>query len=483
MHTRGSIAGLLLGFSMTVGSGAPPPEPDTDDELPRVVLMVNRHVEVRGFVEYEDNDVIVVRSVHNEVESFPKARLLQVVRLVKPRPGQQGVVVLRNGQVRRGVILEDTFEHVLIEIEGIRAKLVREAVDHVELEPTFDERYAALKASLKPQMERQHLALCRWLLEEHRYDLAQVELRELLAATEVPEARRLLRIVDAQLALQQRAAERVGSGGGPPDRKDRVEPDRTAGPVYEQDLLPDTILTPDDVNLIRVLEIDFNDPPKVVVSPDTIRALIEGYATSPLIPAGQAGRTALFQADSIQIVRLMFELRARELYPQIQVISEPRALNMFRQRVHDTWLMNNCATTRCHGGIHAGPLFLHRRHSKDDRVRYTNLLILERLEVNPDWPLINYDNPEMSLIIQHGLPRSEARLPHPRVKGWKPIFGPGRHRLKGAALRWIGSLMQPRPEYPVDYEPPRLETPGATTAADPDDGGDPHQPPGSRAPR
>ena len=165
---------------MTVGSGAPPPEPDTDDELPRVVLMVNRHLEVRGFVEYEDDNVIVVRSVHNEVESFPKARLLQVVRLVKPRPGQQGVVVLRNGQVRRGVILEDTFEHVLIEIEGIRAKLVREAVDHVELEPTFDERYAALKASLKPQMERQHLALCRWLLEEHRYDLAQVELRELL---------------------------------------------------------------------------------------------------------------------------------------------------------------------------------------------------------------------------------------------------------------------------------------------------------------
>ena len=48
MHTRGSIAGLLLGFAMTVGSGAPPPEPDTDDELPRVVLMVNRHLEVRG---------------------------------------------------------------------------------------------------------------------------------------------------------------------------------------------------------------------------------------------------------------------------------------------------------------------------------------------------------------------------------------------------------------------------------------------------
>ncbi len=470
MHKRGSIAGLLLGFAVTAGPAAPPPEPDPGDDLPRVVLMVNRHMEVRGFVEYEDDDVIVVRSLRNEVESFPKARLLQVVRLVKPRPGQRGVVVLRNGQIRRGIILEDTFEHVLMEIEGIRARLVREAVDHVELEPTFDERYAAFKASLKPQMEREHFALCRWLVEERRYDLAQVELRELLTASEVPEARRLLRIVDAQLALGQRAAERARTNGRKSDPKDPLDTDRTSGPVYEQDLLPDTIITHEDVNLIRVLEIDFNHPPKVVVGPDTIRALVEGYATSPLIPANQADRTAMFKADSIDIVRLIFELRARELYPQIQVVSEPRALNLFRQRVHDTWLMNNCATTRCHGGVHAGPLFLHRRHSKDARVRYTNLLILERLEANPDWPLINYDHPEMSLIIQHGLPRSEARLPHPKVRGWKPVFGPGRHRLKRAALEWIRAMMQPRSEYPVEYEPPRLETPGATTAADTENG-------------
>ena len=47
----------------------------------------------------------------------------------------------------------------------------------------------------------------------------------------------------------------------------------------------------------------------------------------------------------LDIVRLMFELRARDLYGQIQVNSEPYSMNLFRQRVHDTWLMNNCATS------------------------------------------------------------------------------------------------------------------------------------------
>jgi hypothetical protein len=124
--------------------------------------------------------------------------------------------------------------------------------------------------------------------------------------------------------------------------------------------------------------------------------------------------------------------------------------------VHDTWLINNCSTTHCHGGPFAGRLFLHRRNFKDDNVRYTNLLILERLKLDPEWPLINYDKPEDSLIIQYGLPRESARKPHPRVDGWKPVFSPINQKMKGDTIEWIMAMMQPRPEYPVDYEPPKL---------------------------
>jgi hypothetical protein len=152
----------------------------------------------------------------------------------------------------------------------------------------------------------------------------------------------------------------------------------------------------------------------------------------------------------------MFKLRARELYPKINVITEPWALNLFRRRVHNTWLLNSCATVRCHGGGRAGRFYLYRQRYKDERVRYTNLLILHRMELDRDWPLINYSEPMMSLIVQHGLPRREARKPHPDVKGWKPVFGPGGQRMLRDTLDWIDSMMKPRPEYPVEYEPPQL---------------------------
>jgi hypothetical protein len=356
-------------------------------------------------------------------------------------------------------------------------------VDHVQLEPTFDERLRLFRESLASTYSPSiHFELCRWLVDERQYTLAEEELSQLVAKSKLPEAVELLRVVQAQLALQApRPPRRNDRDDDSPDEPDDDRP--RSGSVLEADLLPDTIISAADVNVMRVYEIDFANPPKVAVDPDTIRALLEAYGTSPLIPASTEERTALFRADPLQIVRLMFELRAREFYPRIQVLSEPHSLNEFRRRVHNTWLINNCATSGCHGGARAGRFFLHRRDHKDDRVRYTNLLILERLSLNEQWPLINYDDPMMSVIIQHGLPRSQARLPHPPAKGWKPVFAGSSPRLLQGTLQWIDSMFRPRPDYPVEFEPPVMGGSGPPAAfpeqepgespADPAPGSDP----------
>ncbi|UCD75066.1 MAG: hypothetical protein JSV91_14930 [Phycisphaerales bacterium] len=442
---------------------------DRDGGQQRVILYVNRNLMVTGFLELEDDEVIVVRTPEGVLESFAKARILEIVRLVEPKPGQAGVVILRNGRIQEGLILEDAFEYVLMEIEGIRSRLKRPVVHHVILQPSFEEKYEAYRSAIGPNMHEEHLGLCWWLMAQRRYELAEKELKELVAKKETPEARQLLTVVQAQLALGTPPPLDEDAGRPSPANPDGEE--RETGMVTEKDLLPTKILTHRDVNIIRVYEIDFERPPKLTIGPDTIRQLITSYGTNKQIPASQTGRTAMFRADPIDITRLMFDLRARELYDQIQVLSEPYALNMFRQRVHNTWLMNNCATSRCHGGVHAGRLFLHRRGYKDERVRCTNLLILERLEIDPAWPLINYDDPEMSLIIQHGLPRDQARMPHPDVKGWKPVFRPVNPRLLRDALAWIRSMMQPRPDYPVEYEPPKIGGSGPEDGGEGDDGG------------
>ena len=147
-------------------------------------------------------------------------------------------------------------------------------------------------------------------------------------------------------------------------------------------------------------------------------------------------------------------MKARELYPEIKVESMPASLAQFRTNVHNAWLIRNCATSGCHGGQNAGRFFLHRIDSKDTRTILENLLILERLRLGGPQRLVDYENPDRSLLIQYALPPSEARTPHPDVPGYKPVFPSGESRMKSETLNWINSMYQPRPKYPVDFEPP-----------------------------
>lgn len=452
-----SAAAMLLLLASADSGGDPTDPPETTAETiapaedtlpPRVIVHENRRREVPGHVAFEDEDTIFLTHLDGRLERFMKDRIMGIIRLVDPAPGQTGTVFLRNGQQRTAIVLEDTFAHVAIEIEGVRTVLTRDVVDHVELDATFEDRYSAFKASLRPDMPAGHLALCRWLIREQRLDLAEAELNELLSRHDDHEARQLLRVVSAQRELAARPE--PPAKPREPERADRRERE---GPL----------VTAEDVNLIRVYEIDFARPPRIDLPRAAIDNLLANYARSPLLPATPEGRQALYRADPLTVVEeLIFKLQARDLYPEIRVITEPHALNIFRQRVHNAWLMNNCATSRCHGGPDAGRLVLHRRGYKGTRVRYTNFLILERLHLDPEWPLVNYQTPMDSLIIQYGLPRPMARKPHPAARGWKPAFRGLDDRMVRRTVEWIESMMEPRMDYPVDFDPnsPRPESPG-----------------------
>lgn len=417
----------------------------------RVYLIIDRHTELGGRLVRQTADEIVIEHA-GEQKTFPKARILSIIPLVEPEPGQNGVVRLRDGNTFRGIVLADDLDEVRMEIAGIETRFPRKSVLQVVLEDSDEDKYRRLKQAIPKIDHVRRLALCRWLHERRMYREALAELDELLADFDLGDARSLRAVVAAQLALERPAPRPASrSAGG------EIDPgDVARGTIPLKDLLPQRLLSREDVNLIRVLEIDFRRPPRVSIDPETIRTLIQRYAAHPAIPATSEGRTRMFRADPIDLVRLMFELKARDLYPQISVDSEPYALNLFRQRVHDAWLIGNCATSRCHGGLDGGRFFLHSRNSRDERARFTNLLILLRSEW-PEQPLVDFERPLDSLIIQHALPRTEARFPHPDVPGWKPVFTNANQRLLADSIRWIESMYQPRPTYPVEYEPPVLQ--------------------------
>ncbi len=452
--------------STTPSQGASPsaqaaqPSPIAPASSPRRVhLVVDRKNECGGVVVYEDEDRIVLERDGKRSE-FKKDEILDVIPLMEVLAPTPGVIYRRDGTGFPADIVADDYDEVRYQVGVVKGTAPRSEVYRVALSRPFEERYRAIKATLKKDDTIRRLALCDWLISEGKYIEAQAELTQLIEDAKMPEAVVLLRQVTAQLATTK-GRDRADS---PPSEANdpNYVPDEPPPPAR----LPTRTMTPDEINLIRVYEIDLDQPPKITIDHADTRALLSDFSASPLVPTDAIAQTALVQGDPLQIVKLAFQLKARDFYSKIRVTSEPASLSAFRRKVHDGWLITNCATSRCHGGSDAGKFFLFHLNTTDARVRYTNLLNLLRGTSNGR-PLVNFEDPLQSVIVQYALPESEATTPHPAVKGWKPVFGKKLYPQKlEETLQWIRSMYQPRPVYPIEYVPPDLTAPLPGSPAD-----------------
>ena len=475
------------------------PSAEAQPTQPRQVwIFVDRWKEFGGTVVGETEQDITVFDGH-ETRTFIKAKVVDIIEVVRPKPGQRGVIQLRDGTIVRGEILRDSIEEVEFKVDSVQGKLPRSQVYRVVLELDFDTRYARIKAGISPEEHGRRLGLARWLTDQGRMDLAILELEALLRDGDVEEARDMLRDINARVKLAQsveeakRAKANQGTapkptdatpvtttpgtaapgtaapgtqpaGNTPPDAPRTADPATAEQPVRRppttREMLPKDLISDADVNLVRVYEIDFKDPPRLTVTPEGVRQLILRYGSSALVPATTQERNALYSKPSVDLARLLFDLKARDLYSYIEVEEDPASLAKFRTRVHNSWLIGNCATSRCHGGVDAGRFFLYTGNAKDQRIRYTNLLTLLSFKVDGK-PMVNFEDPPNSLLVQYAMPRNQARYPHPDVKGWKPVLSDSTPQLMQDTLDWIRSMYQPRPDYPVDYKPPMLDAPDA----------------------
>lgn len=383
------------------------------------------------------------------------------------------VVSMKGGQRVAGLLVSTDATHLTVRIAGINTRLPIDTIEKYEVLAPIIERYEQLRGSIGDEPEA-IVRLARWLQDREQYPLALTEVnRALEIEPDNGEARRLKEILEQLIILRTRP--RTAD-----PRKPAPEAANPARPAPGE--FP--LLTPADINLMRVYEIDLAAKPRVVISRDTTMRLLSAHAGHPLVPVTQEGREAIARRPALEILDLMFKLRAREFYREVQVLDPPASIRLFRENVQRTWLMS-CATTQCHGGLEAGRLVLSNHSPNSDPSVYTNLLILERFRtgINADTPapgepygrpLINWDQPERSPLLHVGLPRGDSLFPHPRVPrpdnpasdAWKPEFRSTEDRLFRKAVEWIRAMYRPRPEYPISYAPLRpFEPPTPAPAA------------------
>lgn len=399
---------------------------------------------------------------------------------VADEPGQS-LLILNDGRRFRGKIKsKDRFELVL-EIASIDTRF--KVADILEIVPlkSFDEYYKELKATIPTEDYQQRFRLCDWIYHRRHLELAARELEELLDDNgRLDDARELLRVVNAAIELEdaQREANLAQQAGGPGGN---------APAEGEGRLSPTMLLSDEQVNLIKVYETEINNPPPLLIRRSTIERLLSEYALDEMLPTSPEGKKAYYRRDPVDILSDMFRLQARDLYGEVQVRGEPLSLNKFRLNVHRTWLMNSCATNQCHGGLEAGKFFLFNKQAHTPNTVYTNLLILERTRLRGE-AMLNYDRPERSPLLQLGLPQDRSIYPHPAVDGWRPAFRDQSDPQFTRAVDWMRSMYTPRPDYPIEYQPPQVtfdlghpapsgETPEDKPPADPikpaEEGGEP----------
>lgn len=374
------------------------------------------------------------------------------------------IVVLRSGERLRGELIEDRPGSVKLKVAEVEVRIPRDRIDSVYPEIDLMERYRLLRESIPKDDADQILFLAEWLRRNSMLDEAHAETMSALKVDPTHgEAIRLRQLIEQQIRLRDRAKARA-------DRRDSEESEGEDQPETElrnrKESFP--LLSEKDANLIKVFEVNLNNPPRMLISDAVIDALLDQYGGRLGVPATREGRATFHRKPPAEILEAMYRLRARDLYGQVRVLELPEALKTFRDSVNSTWLVNSCATTRCHGSANAGALMLANRRPSADRSFLTNLLILEDFTLGDGTPLVNYEAPASSPLLQMTLPRHESLFPHPDVKGWRPTFTNASARRFKQAVQWIEQMYQPRPEYPIEYTPPT----GASSGAGQREGGE-----------
>lgn len=374
-------------------------------------------------------------------EAEPRARL-------DAKVGDAVIVVQSDGSRLEGVLVARTQYEVIVRIAGVEARIPVSKVERlIPLESALT-RYRQMRALIDDDDVPRLVMLAEWLQKRRLYTEALREVEGALAVNpNDADALRLHRVLLGLVRLHPGADQEQDKAPAP-----RAEPSDPAPRRPTPAEFP--VLRPEQISMMKVFEVDLRDSPRIVIARQIVDRLLNEYADSPLIPSSREGREAFLRKSPAEVLDIMFRVRARNLYEHVQVLDQPRSMRLFRDTVHGAWLINACATTRCHGGSASGRLRLTNYRPNSDEAVYTNFLILERFTTSAGLPLINYTEPEKSVLLQMGLPRDDALYPHPIVAGWRPVFRSRDSRRFHDALEWINALYRPRPDYPIDYTPP-----------------------------
>jgi len=361
--------------------------------------------------------------------------------------GQVKKVTLKDGTTFRGKVTETKNTYQIELRPGASVTVAKADVASVEDATTPAEEYRRRLAKIDPKDADERVKLGRWALDRGLLEIARKELTAALALEKNHEvASLLLRQVEARIAARRPQTRPTDAKG----------PDKGPIAVGGAPIAPEWLVTEDEIYRIRLEELRRTDRVRVRFRNNLINRFIEmmrgrgdfripGHADR--FRGWPPVRQALYILDNVDRDDVSFK-------DDIRIGSDPRFMVDFRSRIWPI-VAARCASAECHGGQKPeGKLRLFNVAARNDRIDYTNFLILDSY-VSQKGEMINRDRTEASLLLQYGLPPEQAQHRHPKVKSTPPAYTSRNAANYRRVLEWIESLKgPPHPEYRVKLRIP-----------------------------
>lgn len=356
---------------------------------------------------------------------------------------RQGIVVTRDGTKYQGDITEKS-DSINVTIHDVETSLPRSQVDSITYTDSFDTEFANRMAKLGPKDVDGRLQVARWALDQQQYSKAREAVD---SAQQIDpnsrEAADLQNLITSQIRLES----------------SKAGPDTTPPPPTPVGAVDRRYLSPDDVNLIRQLELQPSD--KLTVR-------FENGVDHRFVQYANLQYTQFNALKPVDKALKIINDGDPTMGADVRILGDPMSLRIYRQSIEPV-ILNGCAASACHGSTKGGNFILFSP-ATSDQITYTNFYILTQYQKKVTVPnagvfdspiryMIDRGHGARSLLAQYGLPASISDQDHPTVAGYNGIFRNTLDPKYKQLVDWMdNSLKNVAPDYRIHYQLPGAAT-------------------------
>jgi hypothetical protein len=357
---------------------------------------------------------------------------------------KQGTLQTKDGRRFQGDIQDaPDGQSVNVTIHGATITVSRDDIAQITYPADAAAEFHDRLKSLGQNDIKGRLDLSRWALESREYDLAAEAAQDVQRIDpHEPNAAILLDTIASQKLLDAKLGARANAAPS----TENTAPASSATPAPRSQYL-----SMEDVQLIRQKELLPDDQARIDFTGNTRNRYLALSGVDP----------ATFNSESLAQQTLdILQTNNPQLIKNVRILSDPNVLLTFRARIQPR-ILAGCAAAGCHGSTGSGGFFLYPDADKV-LVAYTNFDILvqtSRKIAGADVfgtgpiarPMIDRLHGQSSLILQFGLPKSLATLPHPDVHDFKPMFRNTDDPNYVEMSNWIASFNVIPPDYGIHF--------------------------------